>query len=158
MKIITNNVPCQALAERWVQEIMQPILCSGLIDTLCILKADSLVSWLEDVHILDGECEECEGEGLILCVREEWYDCPECDGSGRVELGEIYEYWLISDRAERLLRNAGETLISSDDIGIGRAIWCRRTTGQGIACDRVVQDCVEVFVADCPLWKESGTK
>lgn len=143
----------QALTERWVREIMQPICCSELIDTLGTLMVESGgLDWLEDALISDRECEECDGEGELESAGVNC-DCPECDGEGRVELGEIYKYWLISDRAEHRLREAGETLISRDDIGIGRAIWCRRTTGQGIACDCVVQDCAEAFAVDCPSWR-----
>lgn len=162
-----------AIADEWVRTIMRPILASGMIDNVTRLAAlddGHDMEWILGALASETQCAKCEGYGKI--------DCPKCDGTGeypagkacngdcdgdcqvdcpaddcddgQIQLGEIFEYWIVDERAGRRLEEAGETMIAADDIGIGSPIWCRRTTGQGIGMDWVVMCCAESSAFDCP--------
>ena len=165
-----------AIAEAWTRTIMRPILASGMIDQfvkLAGLDDGHDTEWLLDALASERQCEKCEGDGKIDCtadgcdrgyIGDEYcprcadgrVDCPieECE-DGQIQLGEILEFWIVEERAERRLREAGETMIDADDIGLGSAIWCRRTSGQGIAGDGVIMNCAEAFAIDCPWMLEN---
>lgn len=166
-----------AIAEEWTRTIMRPILATGMVSnlvTLAGLDDGHDMEWILDVVQSEKPCEKCDGEGKIDCPKcdgtghddDPDYDdvvaCEGCKGSstiecdadgcddGQIQIGEIYEYWIVSERAERRLRDAGETMIDPSDIGLGQAIWCRRCTGQAISGDSVIMNCAEAFAIDCP--------
>lgn len=163
-----------AIADAWVTKIMRPILASGMIEkfrTMAAMDDGHDMEWLLDVLCTEQACAKCDGEGKIDCPKcdgegrlygDRDIECPDCTGDhsvecpvegcddGRVELGEILEFWIVEDRAERRLKEAGETMIDATSIGLGNAIWCRRCSGQAISLDGVVMDCAEAFALDCP--------
>ena len=83
---------------------------------------------VEEIPSLET-CEECDGEG-----------CEECEYEGGV-LVEIYEWYAVTRWLGRQLAERGETVLSGE-------YWGRRTTGQAVMLDEVIQDIAVQYIRD----------
>lgn len=81
--------------------------------------------WAKDGRTFDTAEEACASENI------DPYD------------HEVFEHWIVSDWLADRLTAKGE---KCDKDFAGLTVWARTTTGQGIACDHVMQEIA------CDLW------
>lgn len=86
-------------------------------------------------------------DDLIPCLSD-YVTCTECDGEGcdQCDHGEIYievcQHWLVSDWLADKLEDQGERVARV----AGLQIWGRRTCGQGIGQDYVMQEIAKALL------------
>lgn len=48
---------------------------------LTVIRVDT-VEGIKYVPLDGGKCEECDGDGVVICEYDHEHDCPECSGTG----------------------------------------------------------------------------
>lgn len=90
-----------------------------------------MIPELDDIEV---KCIKCDGEGELHCDEcEHNYDCPECDGSGKISLKKETGYEIIDINLPQLFNGVlfkykflDRLCRAADIIGIDTVIWVAR--------------------------------